>query len=79
MNLYYEIPESDDCKHWVQRNVRIRSGGEIVHYNDALMKLSNRVWEETNNTVRFVKYRNGIAPPVDMTEFMWIKLKSNAL
>jgi hypothetical protein len=41
---------------------------------------SNRVWRETANGVTFIKNKEvSIADPVDMEEFLFIKLKSRAL
>jgi hypothetical protein len=41
---------------------------------------SNRIWRETTNGVTYIKNKEGsITDPVDMKEFLFIKLKSHAL
>ena len=38
------------------------------------------IWRETSSGVCYVKHRNGsVTDPVDMDEFIWIKLRSNPL
>jgi hypothetical protein len=74
MNLYYEV--SDGCieqfggKHWMS------DGTKSSVVSRELMEMSERVWSEDKNEVRFMKNRNSYCGHVDMKEFMWIKLQS---
>ena len=81
MNIYYEINEGlaagkfGGIINWFQRDVR-----ETVIYSSRAMIYSDRVWEETNNGIRYIKHRfDNPAPTVDKEEFMWIKIKSKEL
>lgn len=81
MNTYYEISDAVrlNCT-WYGRSF---PGKVLVHDGDAnlqLMSYANRVWRERGNEVRFLKNRfQDPILPVDMKEFMWIKLSANAI
>lgn len=86
MNIYYEINkgladrEFDGVTNFVQYDVVVRNNGEEVRYNRRAMECADRVWEESEKGVKYVKYRfNYPIPKIDMKEFMWVKLKSRQL
>lgn len=85
MNLYYEMAPCmiADCgcgRHSILAHYDVQSV-ELPSRSGRMdnMHMANRVWEETDTGVRYIKYRAGVAPDVDMEEFMWIKLKSTQL
>jgi hypothetical protein len=42
-----------------------------------LLQHSERVWQETDDTVKFIKHRDtGIMTPIDMREFFLVKLRA---
>ena len=50
---------------------------QLGHNNTMLIQNSERVWCEEGGVVRYVKHRSGnMFAPVDLKEFMWIKLKA---
>ena len=77
MNLYFELSKGfadvsyNGRQHWVIFDEE--------KYPNLIMNMSERVWEETETKVRFVKHRWLADPIVDMKEFVWIKLKSKEL
>jgi len=49
---------------------------ETLYGSLGKMYRANRIWEESNGEVRFIKNRYlGPDSEVDMQEFMWVKLK----
>ena len=49
-----------------------------VYGKDNLTYWADRIWIQDTQGIRYVKHRNSDpeTTPVDMTEFMWVKLKS---
>lgn len=84
MNVYYELsdvivgPEGEG-KYFAAYDVR--KSAAIAGPYMLLMQNSERAWAEEGDTVRFLKHRwaDAAATPVDMREFFWIKLKSQAV
>jgi hypothetical protein len=85
MNVYFEIADSliDDFKgkYLVQNDVEESVYNEITClYPRNAMWNSNRVWAETEYGVKYLKNRIvGDDKEVDMKEFMWIKLRAQAI
>ena len=85
MNLYYEADGSyygEPGKYWVQRNVLIihnTDGPRMLYERDAML-FANRVWQEDNTGVKYIKNRiANIDTLPDTEEFMWIKLQARPL
>lgn len=50
-----------------------------THVSQELARNSERIWKESDQGVTFVKHRGSMFAPVDMKEFMWIKLQSKTI
>ena len=81
MNVYYELNEN--VKHDLDGRYFVVYGKGMDEVRNStrylgLMMNSDRAWEESENSVRFVKNRflDIKTAEVDMKEFFWIKLKS---
>ncbi len=80
MNIFFELA---DCavkdfggKYFALYDTR---KSKVMMGSDRYLLInSNRVWAEEDEGVRFIKHRYSEAEttPVDMKEFLWIKLKS---
>jgi len=93
MNVYYEI--ADACidryngdKYLVQTDVveyyitnpKTFEPVKYLNFKTKPMQFANRAWLESDDGVRFVKHRYvDETSPVDMKEFMWIKLKAQTV
>lgn len=81
-DFYYELHDSavheTGSKYLV---VHARTGDAMMAGGYWVTQHSNRIWKENSNEVNFVKHRSSILneTPVDMKEFMWIKLKAETL
>jgi hypothetical protein len=84
MNVFFEV---SDCmvdpkcgKYFAAYGVRKSEAIAGTRYR-ALMQSSDRAWAEEDGKVRFLKHRFADAhiKEVDMREFFWIKLKSQAV
>ena len=80
-DLYFEIAEQCVPLKLPARYIFMANVGGKPLYSRELrncMLFSNRVWEDNNGTIRYVKHRytGDLTTPVDLKEFMWIKLKS---
>lgn len=89
MNLYFEFGEAGMVKLGVDKyvgkyNVQHESIIDPVtltvnkryHIKQQLLYMAERVWEEKDGKVTYHKNRfSGYDSPVDMKEFLWIKLK----
>ena len=82
MNVYFEVADSlvprVGGKYFAVYNAR--RGSRIVDTHITLGRYSNRIWQEDETGVKYIKNRfsdiydtNGY--DVDMKEFFWIKLK----
>lgn len=88
MNHYFEISDAalhlyDGQKYWVQYTPELlgwdHAWARYVHKKGrmSLTQHSDRVWEESNDVVRFLKNRMDLLQTeVDMKEFMWVKLSA---
>lgn len=78
MNIYFEISDSF-LERFGGRKYLAWLGlinDTFIKYN--LLSLSDRVWAEDEDGIRYLKNRNGyISTAVDMKEFMLVKLKSH--
>jgi len=77
MNLYFELPLdlTGEPVNLVRHNV-----GDFQPFSYPTRQIfnrANRVWQENDQGISFIKNRY-VDPntPVDMEEFMWIKLNS---
>ena len=91
MNLYFEFNDSAigkrfsnfgatvPAKYGVRYCATDLPGGPLVPMK--LMAFADRVWQEDEAGVKFIKNRNGFPETtrVDMKEFFWIKLKSTTV
>lgn len=67
--------DADDTTHFACFGV-IR--GDLL--NQQILAFSDRAWIEDEDGVRFLKHRRlPTATPPDLTEFMWVKLKSRSI
>jgi hypothetical protein len=51
-------------------------------HNFKLMEMADRVWRECNDGVNYVKNRSSptqLSTPVDLKEFMWVKLQAKQI
>lgn len=77
MNFYYEI--ADACidqfgaKYFA---VYDRAGDAVMAGGWRLTQMSERVWKESPTEVKFVKNRLGYGVPVDLAEFLLVKLSA---
>ena len=80
MNYYYELADacvdSFGSKYFVAYN---RSGDAVMAAGFKLTQMSERVWKESPDNVKFVKNRLGYDVPVDMSEFLLVKLSARNL
>ena len=78
MNTYYELNDG-----WVANfGAKYFTADEhkiLGYVSRRIMEISDRVWTEDGNMVRFIKNRNSHCGHVDMKEFMWIKLQSKVI
>ena len=80
-NYYYEISDAvvdrwNGSRYYVVHN---REGGALFAGGSAITMHSNRIWQEENGQVRYIKHRysdNLTNARVDMKEFAWVKLAS---
>jgi hypothetical protein len=81
-DFYYELA---DClvPKWGSKYkvIRSRSGAEVMAGGFRLTADSNRIWCEQDNVVWFLKNKDSQPhdTPVDLKEFMWIKLSAQDL
>jgi len=61
--------------------VEYQGNGDAVHRHPASLAYSSeRIWEERNEKVAFIKNRDlGAGADVDLEEFMWVKLAAKQL
>ena len=88
MNIYFEFNETQigakysnfggriPAKYCVRHCVTDLPGGPL--YPHRLMFSAERIWQEDDNGVKFIKHRSAYLKDavVDMKEFMWIKLSA---
>jgi len=88
MDLYFEFHESQigakysnfgkriPAKYCVRYCATNLPGGPLIPQR--LMHSAERVWQEDEHGVKFIKNRNGFleTTPVDSKEFMWVKLSA---
>lgn len=88
MDLYFEFPKHQVGKRYAILGATIPAkycvrycatdlpGGPLVPLR--LMAFADRVWQEDDTGIKFLKNRNGNpeTTPVDMKEFFWVKLSS---
>ena len=93
MNIYYEIADAcidkyDGNKYLVQPavieyqviNPETFQPVKYWNFKTKPMQFATRAWLESDAGVRFVKNRfEDMTYPVDMKEFMWIKLKAQTV
>jgi len=76
MSYYFEILDAGaryfslPAGYYVSNTKRM--GGRQQHLTQA----ANRIWEQQEAGVRYVKNRAGPSKDVDMKEFMWIALRA---
>lgn len=80
MNVYFELNKamvSPQGRYFVVYGVGMEEVRNTTRHL-GLMRNSDRAWEESENSVRFIKNRTQDinTAEVDMKEFFWIKLKS---
>ena len=82
MNVYFEVADSAvdkvGGKYFSVYNAK--RGSKIVDTHITLGRSSNRIWQEDESGVKYIKNRfidtyNTNGYDVDMKEFFWIKLK----
>jgi hypothetical protein len=80
-NFYYELGSIiADNKFGGHRYFHSYSSEMSHGTNSRVGYMSDRIWLENNDTVKFVKNRHtGIMTPVDMREFFLVKLRSRPL
>jgi hypothetical protein len=88
MDIYFEFNDSaigrefNSFQHPIPAKYCVRycatdlPGGPI--YPLRLMHYAERIWQEDDTGIKFIKNRNGNpeTTPVDMKEFFWVKLSS---
>jgi hypothetical protein len=79
VNIYYELADQSTTlfggKYFTNNGI----GDSKSIYGLNLYSNSDRVWMEQDGKVWFIKNRHLLRPPVDMKEFMWIKLKAETI
>jgi hypothetical protein len=83
-SLYFEIAEQVVNKRFEHQYYAIHNISANHHLIQSaplqLLYCSNRIWEETDNNIRFLKHRYNtpsILTEEELKEFVWIKLKSH--
>ena len=81
MNLYFEIvpcvPVEGPPKYHTKYLVISAQQWDDTRARTQLSRVANRVWYENNGKVNYVKNRLGDRyDPVDMKEFIFVKLRS---
>lgn len=80
-DFYYEISDSvlgnyDSKYHVVNAS---RNSDAMMAGGYRITQESDRIWREDGNTIHFVKNRfHALGDPIDLKEFMWVKLKAEA-
>lgn len=80
-DFYYELHKgSVDQMGGKYHVVHSRSGDAMMAGGYWITQHSDRIWKEDVNTVCFVKNRfHALGDPIDLKEFMWIKLKAQTI
>lgn len=87
MNLYFEYPDVCIGRRFsitgrtipAKHCVRFNQLADTIPFG--LMFSANRIWQEDENGVKFVKHRddNPTETPVDLKEFLWVKLSATTV
>ena len=78
-NLYFELPDSavekNNCRKYYAKYNVLDYGPTNLHL------FSHRIWVEEDNTIKYLKNKDsgGRDVPVDMDEFLMIKLRCHTL
>lgn len=80
-DFYYELHDSAVSTWGSKYNVAYsRTGDAMMAGGYMITQHSNRIWKEDSNGVSFVKNRfQALSDPIDLKEFMWIKLKAQTI
>lgn len=77
-NLYYELTYPV-VKHFFQRDIKM-DGAAVSGINWNIMIQADRVWIETAGGISYYKHRYAdVKQPVDLCEFLFIKLRSKRI
>jgi hypothetical protein len=82
MNVFFEIADCavEEFEHKYLALYDVQSVA-ISGYGAQTMQMSERVWAEEKDSVKYLKNRltGSKDSPIDMKEFFWIKLKSKTI
>ena len=79
--VYCELSDDSAARLNLPKYFTYHSTSFGVHGKDNLLHWADRIWIQDDQGIRYAKNRNSDpdTTPVDMKEFMWIKLKSETI